>query len=91
MQILVHPSPLLPMDRRPVEFVDQIRNMAAAGVTTFVEVGPGSTLTKLVESILDGTPHQAVAIGASTFVAIFANEAAASGISLWSIGPVRLT
>jgi acyl transferase domain-containing protein/NADP-dependent 3-hydroxy acid dehydrogenase YdfG len=50
---------------RPVEFVDQIRNMAAAGVTTFVEVGPGSTLTRLVDSILDGTPHHAVAIDAS--------------------------
>ena len=50
---------------RPVEFVDQIRNMAAAGVRTFVEVGPGSTLTKLVESILDGTPHTAIAIDAS--------------------------
>src|SRR5207237_1347313 len=44
---------------RPVEFVDQVRNMAAAGVRTFVEVGPGSTLTKLVESILDGRPHAA--------------------------------
>ncbi len=50
---------------RPVEFVDQIRNMAAAGVRTFLEVGPGSTLTKLVESILDGQPHAAVAIDAS--------------------------
>jgi malonyl CoA-acyl carrier protein transacylase len=38
---------------RPVEFLEQIRNMAAAGMRTFVEVGPGSTLTKLVDSILN--------------------------------------
>jgi acyl transferase domain-containing protein/acyl carrier protein len=50
---------------RPVEFVDQIGNMAAAGVRTFVEVGPGSTLTKLVESILKGQPHYAIAIDGS--------------------------
>ena len=50
---------------RPVEFVDQVRNMAESGVRTFVEVGPGATLTKLVESILDGMPHQAIAIDAS--------------------------
>src|SRR5205807_190871 len=37
---------------RPVQFVDQIRAMAEAGVRTFVEVGPGSVLTRLVESIL---------------------------------------
>ena len=37
---------------RPVEFVGQIENMAAAGVRTFVEVGPGSVLTRLVEAIL---------------------------------------
>jgi acyl transferase domain-containing protein/NAD(P)-dependent dehydrogenase (short-subunit alcohol dehydrogenase family) len=50
---------------RPVEFVDQIRNMAAAGVRTFVEVGPGATLTKLVDSILADTPHDSIAIDAS--------------------------
>src|SRR5207248_5523616 len=50
---------------RPVEFVDQIRNMEAAGVRTFVEVGPGATLTRLVESILDGRPHHAIALDGS--------------------------
>ena len=32
---------------RPVDFVSEISGMAAAGVRTFLEVGPGSTLTKL--------------------------------------------
>jgi acyl transferase domain-containing protein/NADP-dependent 3-hydroxy acid dehydrogenase YdfG len=50
---------------KPVEFVEQIRNMAKAGVRTFVEVGPGRTLTRLVESILENTPHHAVALDAS--------------------------
>jgi len=50
---------------KPVEFVEQIRNMAKAGVRMFVEVGPGRTLTRLVESILENTSHHAVAIDAS--------------------------
>ncbi|MBX7103529.1 MAG: acyltransferase domain-containing protein [Gemmataceae bacterium] len=44
---------------QPVDFVAQIRNMAEAGVTTFVEVGPGNTLTRLVGAILEGRPHWA--------------------------------
>jgi len=52
---------------RPVDFVSQIRNMEASGVRTFVEVGPGVALTRLVGSILDGKPHYAVALdGRST-------------------------
>ncbi|MFO0807665.1 MAG: SDR family NAD(P)-dependent oxidoreductase [Gemmataceae bacterium] len=50
---------------KPVEFVEQVQNMAAAGVRVFVEVGPGRTLTRLVESILNGTPHHAIALDAS--------------------------
>ena len=41
---------------RPVAFVEQIRAMTAAGVRTFVEVGPGSVLTRLVEAILADAP-----------------------------------
>jgi acyl transferase domain-containing protein len=36
----------------PVRFVEQIEKMAALGVRTFVEVGPGNRLSGLVKSIL---------------------------------------
>ncbi len=36
---------------KPVAFVEQIRAMVAAGARTFLEVGPGSVLTKLTEAI----------------------------------------
>ncbi|MBX6390349.1 MAG: acyltransferase domain-containing protein, partial [Frankia sp.] len=45
----------------PVRFVEQIEAMYAAGVRTFVEVGPGRVLTGLVGKILAGRPHRAVA------------------------------
>jgi acyl transferase domain-containing protein/NAD(P)-dependent dehydrogenase (short-subunit alcohol dehydrogenase family) len=51
---------------RPVEFVDLINNMYAAGLRTFVEVGPGSKLSGLVRANLEGRPHQTLAIDAST-------------------------
>jgi acyl transferase domain-containing protein/NADP-dependent 3-hydroxy acid dehydrogenase YdfG/acyl carrier protein len=38
---------------RPVAFADQIRNMIAAGVRTFLEVGPGTVLTKLAEAVAE--------------------------------------
>jgi polyketide-type polyunsaturated fatty acid synthase PfaA len=37
---------------KPVEFVTQIQTMVRDGVRTFVEVGPGSVLARLTESIL---------------------------------------
>ena len=40
---------------KPVDFVRQIGNMTEAGVRTFLEVGPGSALTRLIESILKGS------------------------------------
>lgn len=42
----------------PVDFVNEITGMAEDGVRTFVEVGPGSTLTKLVSAILSEQPER---------------------------------
>jgi acyl transferase domain-containing protein/NAD(P)-dependent dehydrogenase (short-subunit alcohol dehydrogenase family) len=50
---------------KPVEFVAQIENMHDAGIRTFVEVGPGKTLTAMVKSILGEKEHQAIALDAS--------------------------
>jgi acyl transferase domain-containing protein len=54
---------------RPVRFADEIRAMAAAGVRTFVEVGPGSVLTRLAEQTLSDASipgAEAVALDASS-------------------------
>ncbi len=51
---------------KPVEFVDEISNMYAAGARTFLEVGPGSVLTGLVGSILSGRDARALALDASS-------------------------
>ncbi|WP_371618678.1 SDR family NAD(P)-dependent oxidoreductase [Streptomyces sp. NBC_00454] len=44
----------------PVRFVEQVENMYAAGVRTFVEAGPGRVLSGLVGRILGDRPHTAV-------------------------------
>jgi len=41
-------------------FRDTIERVYADGVRTFIEVGPGSTLTAFVEDVLRGRPHLAV-------------------------------
>ncbi|SCE84106.1 Acyl transferase domain-containing protein [Micromonospora echinospora] len=45
----------------PVRFVEQIEAMYAAGARTFVEVGPGQVLSKLVKAVLGDRPYRAVA------------------------------
>ncbi|MDQ1393851.1 MAG: hypothetical protein QOF30_2828, partial [Acidimicrobiaceae bacterium] len=45
----------------PVRFVDQVEAMYAAGARVFVESGPSRVLTGLVDKILAGRPHTAVA------------------------------
>ena len=51
---------------RPVDFIGQIEAMFAAGVRTFVEVGPKPVLTGLVAAILKGRPARALALDASS-------------------------
>jgi hypothetical protein len=41
--------------------LDEIRELSAEGINVFVEVGPGDTLTGLVDRALPDTPHLAVA------------------------------
>ncbi|ORA22972.1 hypothetical protein BST12_08155 [Mycobacterium angelicum] len=45
---------------KPVRFAEQIEAMWRAGARTFVEVGPGSVLTNLVEKCLEDKDHCAV-------------------------------
>ncbi|WP_030326515.1 type I polyketide synthase [Streptomyces sp. NRRL B-3229] len=45
----------------PVRFVTQVEAMYAAGARIFVEAGPGSVLTRLVDRILGDRPHRTVA------------------------------
>ncbi|WP_052134610.1 type I polyketide synthase [Sphingomonas sp. 37zxx] len=47
--------------REPVDFVAQIEAMWQAGTRTFVELGPGRTLTGLTGEILGNRPHAAIA------------------------------
>ncbi|HNS48187.1 MAG TPA: acyltransferase domain-containing protein [bacterium] len=45
----------------PVRFVEEVEAMYRDGCTIFVESGPRSVLTGLVDQILEGRPHLAVA------------------------------
>ncbi|TDV56075.1 acyl transferase domain-containing protein [Actinophytocola oryzae] len=47
----------------PVRFADQITAMHDAGIRTFVEAGPGTVLSRLVDATLTDRPHQTVNLG----------------------------
>ncbi|RMG15982.1 MAG: acyltransferase domain-containing protein, partial [Deltaproteobacteria bacterium] len=47
---------------RPVRFVEEIEAMYEAGARTFVECGPGRTLSDLTRKILGEKPHLALAL-----------------------------
>ena len=47
---------------QPVRFVAQLEAMVERGVDTFIEVGPGSILTGLVDKCLQGRPHLALSL-----------------------------
>ncbi|HLK35182.1 MAG TPA: beta-ketoacyl synthase N-terminal-like domain-containing protein [Polyangiaceae bacterium] len=47
---------------RRVRFVELIDAMYASGVRTFIEVGPGTTLTSMVSRICKDRPHRAIAV-----------------------------
>jgi polyketide-type polyunsaturated fatty acid synthase PfaA len=58
----------------PVLFADQIAAIYNSGIRTFVEVGPGSTLTGLVRANLRGREHTAVSLdrpGKNGLVALY--------------------
>ena len=65
----------------PVNFMRQIEAMHAAGVSTFVEVGPGHVLSDLVQSILPGAVET---------IALDASKGARSGIVDLAFALVRL-
>ena len=50
---------------KPVLFKDEIEAIYARGGSIFVEFGPKNILTNLVNNILEGKPHFAIAINAS--------------------------
>ena len=50
---------------RPVNFMQQIQQMYADGVRSFVEIGPGHVLSDLVQSILPGGDVETIPLDAS--------------------------
>jgi acyl transferase domain-containing protein len=51
---------------KPVRFIEQIGALYEAGARTFIEVGPGSVLTRLVGRILKKRRHATIALDGGT-------------------------
>jgi KR domain/Enoyl-(Acyl carrier protein) reductase/Phosphopantetheine attachment site len=64
----------------PVRFAEMIEAMHRDGARVFVEVGPGSILTPLIDAVLKDRPHRAVACDA----------AGSSGLAGWLRALARL-
>ncbi len=76
----------------PVNFVAEIETMYAAGMRTFLEVGPGARLTGMVKAILGEREHQALALDASNGKRSGINDLARALAQLTVLGhPVDLT
>ena len=76
----------------PVDFVAEIEAMYAAGMRTFVEVGPGARLAGMVKAILGEREHQAIAIDASNGKRSGINDLARALAQLTALGyPVDLS
>ena len=85
---------------RPVRFAEQIQAMYDAGARVFIELGPASSLSGLVNQILGGAPHVTVPMDVRNRSGLFQfqyalGELAAHGVpvnldSLYSRRAVRL-
>ena len=53
---------ILEQARHGVDFPKTIRAAYADGYTTFVEMGPGASCTRMIGKILDGEPHHAISM-----------------------------
>lgn len=74
---------------KPVRFAEQIEAMYQAGARLFVEVGPGNVLTSLVQQILAGRPHLAVASGAPGRSSLVSLQLALAQLAAYGV-PVNL-
>lgn len=70
----------------PVDFVRQVEAAYGSGARRFVEVGPRRALTGLVQSLLDGRPHQALPLSRRTQ----GSKEALAGLQAQLAEPVRI-